>query len=573
MMFRFSSWMALVTAGGILFSGCHSQRPSSSDRVSSPRAANTKAVRKESAAEVQARIEAQAHYATGVIHAMGEETIPALDEFYSAVERDPSNIPLVLEVSQNFIQAGQLEKALTVLEAATNQPEASDELFSRLGALYFQLNKLDSAMAISRLAIKKNPLAVDSYAILSQIYLRNKQPKEALDVVDSAAKVTAAPPELLVACGELYLRIGLQLTEQKQSLNARALAVFKQASAMPIDEPQMLLRLAEGFNLLGSYDEVAAVYLKLLKDFPELPYVRDTVRAKLADVLLRINDRQRAAELLKTMIRDNPTQPGAYYVLGNLSYEMTNLVQAAECYSKTILLNPNFEPVYGELAGTLLALNKTGEAQATLESGLKKFPRNFALEYLSGVVASRQKSFTNAIEHFTAAEVIAKATNPQQLREMFYFQLGSAYERIGDMSQAETNFLKCLQIAPDFDEAQNYLGFMWAEHGLNLDRARELIEKALKADPKNPAYLDSMAWVLFKLNQPQPALESALKAAANSEEPDAEIFNHLGDIYAALGQPDKARDAWSKSLKIEPTESVQKKLGVKSIPSDAIPLQ
>jgi tetratricopeptide (TPR) repeat protein len=176
------------------------------------------------------------------------------------------------------------------------------------------------------------------------------------------------------------------------------------------------------------------------------------------------------------------------------------------------------------------------------------------------MAASQRKDYTNAVQHLTAAEIIAQATDPRRLNYLFYFQFGSACERLGDLAQAEKYFEKCLQLSPNFDEAQNYLGYMWAEHGQNLDRARDLIEKALKAEPKNPAYLDSMAWVLFKLNQPQQALDFELKAVANSDEPDAEIYNHLGDIYAALGQTEKARDSWRKSVGLEPNEKVRKKL-------------
>ena len=161
---------------------------------------------------------------------------------------------------------------------------------------------------------------------------------------------------------------------------------------------------------------------------------------------------------------------------------------------------------------------------------------------------SRQKAYREALKHFTAAEVIAQATDPKQLDERFYFQLGATCERKGDYAQAEKHFEKCLKLAPDFAEAMNYLGYMWAEHGLKLDQARELIEKAVKAEPKNAAYLDSLAWVLFKLNQPKEALPYALKAAELSEEPDATVCDHLGDIYAALNQLDKAREAWRKSL-------------------------
>ena len=81
---------------------------------------------------------------------------------------------------------------------------------------------------------------------------------------------------------------------------------------------------------------------------------------------------------------------------------------------------------------------------------------------------------------------------------------------------------------------------------MKLEQARELIEKAVKAEPKNAAYLDSLGWVLFKLHQPKDALTYTLKAVELSEEPDATLLDHLGDIYAALNEPQKAKDAWGR---------------------------
>jgi tetratricopeptide (TPR) repeat protein len=224
------------------------------------------------------------------------------------------------------------------------------------------------------------------------------------------------------------------------------------------------------------------------------------------------------------------------------------------------LLGPDYEPAYYDLALAQISLDKPDEALATLEKARKKFQQSFPMELWTGLAYTRQKNYAAALRHFTAAEVIAKATDPSRLNEEFYFQLGAAYERIGDLSTAEQYFEKCLRLAPNSAEAQNYLGYMWAEHGLKLDKALELIEKAVKAEPKNAAYLDSLAWVLFKLNQPKEALKYELKAIELSTEPDATVYDHLGDIYASLGQPDKAGEAWKKSLTLEPNEQVRKKM-------------
>ena len=130
----------------------------------------------------------------------------------------------------------------------------------------------------------------------------------------------------------------------------------------------------------------------------------------------------------------------------------------------------------------------------------------------------------------------------------------------GRYVRAEKYFLDCLNLSPNFAEALNYLGYMWADHDTKLDQARDFIARAVKAEPKNAAYLDSMAWVLYKLHQPKPALEYALKAIQYSEEEDATLYDHLGDIYAALGQKDKARQSWSKSLSLEANDAVLKKI-------------
>jgi tetratricopeptide (TPR) repeat protein len=227
---------------------------------------------------------------------------------------------------------------------------------------------------------------------------------------------------------------------------------------------------------------------------------------------------------------------------------------------KAILLNENFEPAYHELAMAQIGLNQTSDALGTLAKARQKFPQNFILEFLTGTAFNRQKAYREALDHYTAAEIIARATDPKRLNEEFYFQLGAACERQGDLEQAEKHFQKCLDLAPNFSEALNYLGYMWAEHGVKLAQAKELIEKALKLEPKNAAYLDSMGWVLFKLNQPKDALPYLLKALELSEQPDATVYDHLGDIYAALRQSDKANEAWQKSLSLEANEAVQKKL-------------
>jgi tetratricopeptide (TPR) repeat protein len=320
------------------------------------------------------------------------------------------------------------------------------------------------------------------------------------------------------------------------------------------------LQLADGFNLLGDSTRAAQLYIEVLKHPPDLPMIDERVRANLTAIYLRGSNHKAAVEQLKGILRDDPTNPQAYYYLGRLALEAKEPADAAEYFSKAVLMSPDFESGYYYLAMAQIDLNKPSEALTTLDKARRRFPQSFALEFYTALAFSREKAYAEALRHFVAAEVIAKATDPKMLDEGFYFQLGATCERKGDLTQAEEYFQKCLKLAPNFDEAMNYLGYMWAEHDLKLDQARELIEKAVKAEPKNAAYLDSMAWVLYKLKRPKDALPYALQAAELSEKPDATLYDHIGDIYAALKEPEKAREAWRKSLSVEKSDEVSKKL-------------
>ena len=556
---RYLFWGSVLAASSLLMAGCGalpSHQAATKKQVASARRERSPG----SDSDARKLAEAHAHYGAGVIHEMEDDSEAALEEYYKAALKDPDNESLILEVSRRFLQKKQPEKALELLNRAAERPDASGSVFARIGFIYSQQGKHDQAVAANRMAINKSPESLPGYQNLFLNYLQNKQPQEALKVLAEAASRPRSDFEFLIGLSELYLNFGVQIPAQKEIAHTKALAVLNRAEKLKPANPASRLQLADAFNLLGDPAKAAQLYLELLKKLPDVPLIQERVRAKLTDIYLRGQDHQRAVEQLEAIIRDDPTNPQAYYFLGSIALDEKKLPEAAEHFGKTIMLNPDFEQAYYDLAIAQINLHKTSDALATLDKARQKFPQNFVLEFLTGMAFSHQKAYTEALQHYTSAEVIAQATDPKRLNEGFYFQLGAAYERKGDYQQAEKYFSKCLQLQPGSAETMNYLGFMWAEHGMKLEQARELIEKAVRAEPKNAAYLDSLGWVRFKLGQPKEALEPVLKAAELSEEPDATVYDHLGDIYAALNQMEKAREAWRKSLSVEPNEQVQKKL-------------
>jgi tetratricopeptide (TPR) repeat protein len=248
-------------------------------------------------------------------------------------------------------------------------------------------------------------------------------------------------------------------------------------------------------------------------------------------------------------------------MLGNIAFEQKDFKKAVDHLSKALLLSPNFEQLYYDLAGAQINVNQPREALQTLDKARTRFQGNFVNEYFTAMAYSRMKDHTNALKHLVGAEVIGRATETNRLNHEFYFQLGAAYEQAKNYEEAEKYFRRCLELSPKFHVAMNYLGYMWADRGVNLEEARELIQKAVELEPKNSAYLDSLGWVLFKLDRSEEALGWLQKAVENSDEPDATLYDHLGDVYGSLSKLPEAREAWRKALSLEPNSRIEKKLG------------
>ena len=558
---------AALVLSAWLAAGCRTApaNPGACGGESAAQAGDGREGKRAEANDLEHRARAHAHYAAGVIHDLNNEREQALAEFYQAAKAGPEDEELILEVSRQFIQNKQPEKALELLLSAAALPNASGAIFARLGFVYAQLGQNEKAIEANRLALKKTPRSIAGHQNLFLNYLQNKQPEAALKVLDDAADQKDADAEFLIGLGELYATYALQFPRQRETIHAKGLKVLGRIKDSKLAPPQLRLKLADGFYLFGDPEKATPIYLDLLKHAGDLPPLRDNVRAKLANIYLRANDRKRAVEQLEAIARDDPSNAQAYYFLGSIASEENRWADAVENLKKTVLFNPEFEQAHYDLAAAQIGLGNTSDALATLDRARARFSSSFALEYLLGMAHNQQKNYAEAVNHFTAAEVIAQATETNRLTHGFYFQVGTTLERKGEREQAVKYFEKCLKLSPDFPEALNYLGYLWAERGENLEQAREMIERALKAEPKSAAYLDSMGWVLYKLNQPKEALDYILKAVAASDDEDATIYDHLGDIYAALKQMDKAHEAWRKSLSVEKSDAVQKKLDAERI--------
>lgn len=508
-------------------------------------------------AEAERLARAHSAFAQGVLQELQRDGDKALQSYTDSVLHDPSHSELAIDVAQQHLQRRQPKKAIEVLTKALAVANPSPILHVLLSTAYLDANEPRRAAEHGKKAVQaspKNPLAHRSL-VLAQV--RGKQPGLAMKSLLSAIRQGYTNHDYLIGIAEIGAV--LQTAEGADQVKARALTLEllgKCKVGGPESNPLELQRVAELYEASREFKKAEGLYLELLQRFPTVA----ALKSRLLGLYLKSGERGRAIEQLESLARASPTNPNVQYLLGGLYAEDKKIELAMEAYRRAIQLKPDLEEAYFDLSSLLLSKNQADQAVELLRSARGKLKNRFAIEFYLAMARSRQKDFDEALKHLVEAEVIAKVDDPARLNHIFYFQLGAIHERRKDFESAEKALKKCLELAPKFADALNYLGYMWADRGENLKEAKVLIEKALAEEPKNGAFLDSMAWVLFRMNKPQEALAWMQKSLANIEEPDPTLFDHLGDIYRALKEPEKAREAWKKSLELEKSEEVRKKL-------------
>lgn len=146
----------------------------------------------------------------------------------------------------------------------------------------------------------------------------------------------------------------------------------------------------------------------------------------------------------------------------------------------------------------------------------------------------------------TAQKAFGVAQNEER-RQIASLSLATAQFQSGNHLQAEKTLREILKKTPNNPMALNNLGYYLLDRDENLTEAVSLIEKAVKIDPTNPSYLDSLGWGYYKLGKLNEA-EKYLREALRFNSSSVTILEHLGDVFQKQGKFNLAKSAWQKAL-------------------------
>ncbi|MCK5452998.1 MAG: tetratricopeptide repeat protein, partial [Calditrichia bacterium] len=129
--------------------------------------------------------------------------------------------------------------------------------------------------------------------------------------------------------------------------------------------------------------------------------------------------------------------------------------------------------------------------------------------------------------------------------------IAAVYDKLEMWHKSDSLYKEALDKNPRNALLLNNYSYSLAQRDLQLERALEMVDRALEVDPDNGAYLDTKGWIYFKMGKFEDA-QRFIQKALDSREESAEVLEHMGDIYYQLGQLEEAKIYWQKALDKDP---------------------
>jgi tetratricopeptide (TPR) repeat protein len=510
----------------------------------------------------------------------------AVTEWKKVLELDPDQAEALYSLGSYYYERKDFVEAAEQFHRFNQVRIGIPEGYSSEARALVGAGRIDEALAVLETSLGYRNDDADTLALLGRLYEDTGRDAEALEAYQHFLTLVPAP-EIQARTGALLSRLGrfseaVPLFRELISQDPKNATIkvelgkalegsrkFREAAeilsaVVEEDESHQEANyyLASCYRALGQREEAIERVRHLIaateRDTLRTPY-RSRFKSFLAILLQESRQFDAAVETFREVCREDPNDSrarlGLVYAL-----EDAGEVQEALTLSRELLQELPSDLDRNDVvithARVLAVAGQLDEAIALLKAEIERTGQeDFYLA--AGQIYLERKKFAEA------EKIVQDGLEHKPDSEQMHFQLAAVLERQGKFEDAELKFKEILSSNPTQGAALNYLGYMLAERGERLEEARDYVLRALQQDPHNGAYLDSLGWVYFKLDQLELA-ETNLVQASQVNDADPTIFEHLGDLYLKLGDHEKARIHYQKSAffaeDAEERQKVEKKL-------------
>ena len=500
----------------------------------------------------------------------------ALGHLQAAFRINPDDMVTGMAISQIFLSTDRSAEAEKVLASMLERAPDQRGLNHTYGLVLTKLGRGDESRKYFERAVEVDPTFGPAILQLIDLYQKANEWARAADILQPLINEDPANLDLQRQQAFFYLRAGMP---------EKARTAFKSLIEADPRDSRSQYYLAEALTDLEQYAEADKIFRQLLEKTPDDSDVlasfglsqigqrRFDEAQKTFETLLKVADLPENVQVLaKTQLAYIALQRGQYATALEMARPLMvfrdrvnpqainialDALRKQKRYADGVAL---MTPLVGNFASDPFVNARYIEMLA--RSGNKDMARLAAATQskfgVKNTIAAAE-AYIQAEQYEPAISVIRDALRAKPDELDLQFELGSAYERSGDKQAAERQFLQLLEKHPDHAATLNYLGYMWADNGTNLERAAEMLVRAVSQEPRNGAYVDSLGWVYYRQGKLDLA-EKYLTDATRLLPRDATVHEHLGDVVARRGDANRALSLYRAALTLDPEAKELEKL-------------
>lgn len=459
-------------------------------------------------------------------------------------------------------------------------PERTETLL-RLADIYFTLNEHEKGLATldryERIEGKSPQITLQKIGYM----LNRKDTVGAMRETTALIESNPREADYLVLKGNIF-----HLTGQKDSV----LIYFKKAEALAPNSGSVKMYLADYYLEQGdsvTYDN--KIYEALLAEDFGLEEKAGLLANYLQKLLADKSDTSRGDYLFMTLEKQYPHEKTLLDLAARYSAAKGDFATAIEKAGYALDMDSSDENLWMMKMNYHTAEDDYTGALATYDEACKHLEPSSTMRLAAAYIAQMAEQYDRATAEYEDlirklipradfGEVITMDKVPSSISlgqleraASLYTTMGDCYHQKGDIPATYRSYDSALVLNPEYSMALNNYAYFLTSDNENptmedLERAENMSRRSLKGeDEKNPTYLDTLGWILYKMGKYEEAEIYQREAIDKSEEQEmeiAELYDHYSDILRALGKKDEALEALKKALEIEPDNEDLKKKSV-----------
>ena len=512
------------------------------------------------------------YFSKGIEYKYNEDYDAAIDFFELALLAFPEDHASMYELSALYVLQGRVDKGFEMIQQAVQLDSSNKWYKIRLANYHKQNRDYEAFISIYDELLDNDPNNLEYLEAYIDALLHIGDYERVTEKLDVYEENIGVNEYISLQKLEIYDLLGKKdkVVSEMEKLSA----------AYPYDTRYMSM-LAETYVQNGREKDAYPLYLKIKQLDPENPYInislleyyqnQGDVDKAFEEFILSIrnknldyntktqiyeywfdkkdssdNTAKEAEQAGKAFIETHPDKEIGYYIIGTVHFNEERYDKAQEYYLDAIARDSTTFISWHQLIFADAELNLTHALYKHTKTAMRFYPEQPIFYYFNGLALIEKREYEEAIKILDTGR---KMSADKKLTASFDTYIADIYHELGNKEKMYEYYDRVLRNDPENLYVLNNYAYFLSEEGLRLEEALKMSATTIEKEPKNVTYLDTYAWILYKLERYKDAKKWMEKVFSYDKYPQGINFEHYGDILYKLGDTEKAVQNWKKAKK------------------------